>query len=98
MAWRDLFLASRQAILGYKGPRYWRAGEHPLGDFHARFASAKFDQRKGNAHSTRAVQPEVMVAVKRTALAQSCFPRLHDNQGDGTCRFTCIRQPTLRNP
>jgi len=31
MVWRDLFLASRQAILGYKGPRYWRAGEQPLG-------------------------------------------------------------------
>jgi uncharacterized protein with GYD domain len=75
MAWRDLFLASRQAILGDKGPRYWRTCEQPLGDFHARFASAKFDQRKRNAQSTHAVQPEVVVAVKRTATTQSLLPK-----------------------
>jgi uncharacterized protein with GYD domain len=75
MAWRDLFLASRQAILGYKEPRYWRAGEQPLEDFHARFASAKFDQSKRNAHSTHAVQPEAVAAVKRTATTQSLLPK-----------------------
>jgi uncharacterized protein with GYD domain len=39
-----------------------------------RFALAKFDQRKGNAHTPDAVQPEAVAAVKRTALAQPLLP------------------------
>jgi hypothetical protein len=51
MAWGELFLASRQIIFGDKEPGTDELANKP--GFHAtRFASAKFDQRKGNAHST----------------------------------------------
>jgi len=73
-----------------------RAAFHRL----MRFASAVFDQRKRKAHSTHAVQPEVLMAVTRMGNnpAHASHERLHDNQGDGTCRSTCIRLPTLQNP
>ena len=64
MVWRDLFLAKLFSAI--RGPG---TGElaNSLWDFHARFASAKFDQSRRNAHSTHAVQPEAVAAVKRTA-------------------------------
>ena len=72
MVWRDLFLAKLFSAI--RGPG---TGElaNSLWDFHARFASAKFDQSKRNAHSTHAVQPEAVAAVKRTATTQSLLPK-----------------------
>jgi uncharacterized protein with GYD domain len=52
MAWGDLFLASRQIIFGDEGPGTDEEASKPGLSMPTRFASAKFDQRKGNAHST----------------------------------------------
>jgi len=66
--WRGVICSWRAAKLfsAIRGPG---TGElaNSLWDFHARFASAKFDQSRRNAHSTHAVQPEAVAAVKRTA-------------------------------
>jgi hypothetical protein len=76
MAWGDLFLASRQVIFGYKEPGTDELANSLWGiSMPTRFAPAKFDQRKRNAQSTHAVQPEVVVAVKRTATTQSLLPK-----------------------
>ena len=97
MAWGELFLASRQIIFRDKGARCGRAGEQAW-VFMPRVRLGNLTKGKETRTVPIAVQPEVVVAVKRTAATNPCFPRLHDNQGDGTCRFTCIRQPTQQNP
>jgi hypothetical protein len=98
MAWGDLFLASRQIIFGDEGPGTDEEASKPGLSMPTRFASAKFDQRKGNAHSTDCGAAGSGGGREENGSNQSLLPRLHDNQGDGTCRFTCIRQPILQNP
>ena len=70
-------MASRQATFDDK-----KSGTDELADslgaaFHLlmRFISVIFDQRKRNAHSPNAVQPEVAVAVKRMATTQPMLPK-----------------------
>jgi hypothetical protein len=50
----------------------------------SRFASAIFDQRKRHAHSTDAVEPGAVMAVKKMGTTQATLPddRVHDNKGD----------------
>src|SRR6266436_3483418 len=99
MSWGDLFLASRQVIFGDKEPGTDELANSLWGiSMPTRFTSANLTKGKETRTVPMRCSRKWWWPSRERQQASPCFPRLHDNQGDGTCRSTCIRQPTLQNP